>query len=190
VEYFVVKQRSAFRALFPSEKHADDRWCAYAAKVARDRDPEPPVKLGTVLDFMRLLWKMNHELESLSKRLVAVAGVTGPQRLVVRIVGRSPDIAAGTLAGILHMHPSTLTGILERLVRRGLLTRERDPADGRRVLVALTARGRRTDTMRRGTVEAAVGRALRRFSDAQLAAAEEVLGAVAESLAAESKIEA
>src|SRR5262245_59584466 len=90
---FVVKKQGTFRALFPTENHAEDRWCAYAAKVPRERELEPPVKLGSVLDFMRLLWKMNHELESLSKRLVATAGVTGPQRLVVRIVGRRPDIA-------------------------------------------------------------------------------------------------
>ena len=178
-----------FWTVFSTVEHAAAPSSLYATKVAREREPEPPLKLGTVLDFMRLLWKMNHELESLSKRLVATAGVTGPQRLVVRIVGRRPDIAAGTLAGILHMHPSTLTGILERLVRRGLLTRERDPADGRRVLLALTAKGRRADTMRRGTVEAAVGRAIRKFSETQLAMAAEVLSVVSESMAEESETE-
>jgi len=181
---------ATFRTIFPTEKHAGSDSRAYAAIVARERDPAAPLKLGTVLDFMRLLWKMNHELESLSKRLVASSGVTGPQRLVVRIVGRRPDIAAGELADILHMHPSTLTGILERLTRRGVLNRERDPGDGRRILLALTARGRRVDTMRRGTVEAAIGRALRKFSEAQLAAAGEVLDAITDSLADETEPEA
>jgi DNA-binding MarR family transcriptional regulator len=158
------------------------------APSARTRDLAP-VKLGTVLDFMRLLWEMNHELESLSKRLVGSVGVTGPQRLVVRIVGRRPAIAAGALAGILHMHPSTLTGILERLVQRGVLERKRDPEDGRRVLLSLTGRGRRVDALRRGTVEVAIGRALRRFSDRQLGAAAEVLAAINRSLADEAEVE-
>src|SRR5438132_8459125 len=35
-------------------------------------------------------------------------------RLVMRIVGRFPGIAAGRVAQILHVHPSTLTGILKR----------------------------------------------------------------------------
>ena len=155
----------------------------------KPRPDAAPLKLGTVLDFMRLLWEMNHELESLSKRRVAHAGVSGPQRLVVRIVGRRPSIAAGALAAILHMHPSTLTGILERLVRRGVLERRRDPDDGRRVLLSLTARGRKVDAMRRGTVEMAIGRALRRFTQDQLALAAEVLAAINGSLAAEGERE-
>jgi len=71
-----------------------------------------------------------------------------------------------------------------------VLNRERDPGDGRRILLALTARGRRVDTMRRGTVEAAIGRALRKFSEAQLAAAGEVLDAITDSLADETEPEA
>jgi hypothetical protein len=44
--------------------------------------------------------------------------------------------------------------------------------------------------MRRGTVEAAIGRALRKFSEAQLAAAGEVLDAITDSLADETEPEA
>src|SRR6185436_8768825 len=87
----------------------------------------PP--LGAVLDFMRLLWAVDHALQSASKRMEATHGVTGPQRLVVRIVGRFPGIAAGRIAEILHVHPSTLTGILKRLEQRQILTRRSDPRD-------------------------------------------------------------
>jgi DNA-binding MarR family transcriptional regulator len=83
----------------------------------------------------------------------AVLGVTGPQRLVVRIVGRFPGISAGQLAGVLHLHPSTLTGILRRLERRGLLTRRPDPRDSRRVALGLSAAGRRLDVAASGTIE-------------------------------------
>src|SRR2546421_7190843 len=58
--------------------------------------------------------------------------LTGPQRLVMRIVGRFPGIAAGRVAQILHVHPSTLTGILKRLEARGLLQR-RARSEERRV---------------------------------------------------------
>src|SRR5206468_4578402 len=71
-----------------------------------DDGGDPP--LGAVLDFMRLLWAVDHALQSASKRMEATFGVTGPQRLVVRIVGRFPGIAAGRVAQILHVHPSTL----------------------------------------------------------------------------------
>ena len=113
--------------------------------------PLPP--LGEPLEFLRLLWAIEHGLQRRSKRMAAVLGVTGPQRLVLRIVGRFPGISPGQLAGILHVHPSTLTGILRRLERRGLLTRRPDPLDKRRVALGLSAAGRRLDVEARGTIE-------------------------------------
>src|ERR1700726_1865441 len=85
--------------------------------------------LEPVLDFMRLLWSIEHGLQRMSKRMEADLGITGPQRLVLRIVGQFPGLSAGELAGIVRLHPSTITGILQRLVTSGLLERERDPAD-------------------------------------------------------------
>lgn len=139
----------------------------------------PP--LGAVLDFMRLLWAVDHSLQSASKRMEAVYGVTGPQRLVVRIVGRFPGIAAGRVAEILHVHPSTLTGILKRLEARGILQRRSDPRDARRALFGLTAKGKKLDTLRTGAVEQAVRRVLANESE-KLAAAQEVLAALSEEL--------
>src|SRR5258705_7138033 len=89
----------------------------------------PP--LGAVLDFMRLLWAVDHALQSTSKRMESTFGLTGPQRLVVRIVGRFPGIAAGRIAGILHVHPSTLTGVLRRLESRRVLPRRPSPRHAR-----------------------------------------------------------
>jgi DNA-binding MarR family transcriptional regulator len=140
---------------------------------------EPP--LGAVLDFMRMLWALDHALQSASKRMEANFGLTGPQRLVVRIVGRFPGIAAGRIAEILHVHPSTLTGILQRLERRGVLQRRPDPRDARRALFVLTAKGRRLDVVRTGTVEQAVRRVLSRDAE-KVASAQEVLAALTEEL--------
>src|SRR2546430_12229285 len=117
---------------------------------------DPP--LGGVLDFLRLLWAVDHALQSASKRMESNFGMTGPQRLVMRIVGRFPGIAAGRVAQILHVHPSTLTGILKRPEARGLLQRRADPRDARRALFILTPRGRKLDTVRTGIVEQAVRR--------------------------------
>jgi DNA-binding MarR family transcriptional regulator len=138
--------------------------------------------LGQVLDFMRLLWAVDHGLQSASKRMRARLGVTGLQRLVVRIVGRFPGISAGSLAAILHLHPSTLTGVLRRLQLRGDLERRRDAADGRRARFRLTARGRRLDAARGGTVEAAVRRGLSKAAPGDLEAAQRLLRLLAEAL--------
>jgi DNA-binding MarR family transcriptional regulator len=140
---------------------------------------EPP--LGAVLDFMRLLWAVDHALQSASKRMESTFGVTGPQRLVVRIVGRFPGIAAGRVAEILHVHPSTLTGILKRLEARGMLQRKSDPRDARRALFSLTQKGKKLDTLKTGVVEQAVRKVLAK-SPASVGAAQEMLAALSEEL--------
>jgi DNA-binding MarR family transcriptional regulator len=137
--------------------------------------------LGAVLDFMRLLWAVDHALQSASKRMESSFGLTGPQRLVVRIVGRFPGIAAGRIADILHVHPSTLTGVLKRLESRAVLQRRPDPRDARRALFMLTHKGRKLDVVRTGTVEQAVRRVLLKDPD-KVASAQEVLAALSEEL--------
>jgi len=156
---------------------------------SRERPPEDAssVGLGEVIEFMRLLWAVDHGLAASSKQMAATFGVTGPQRLVVRIVARHPGIAAGRIAEILHVHPSTLTGVLSRLVARGILTRHTDPEDGRRALFALTRAGKKLDELRSGTIEAKVRRALGKVSARELSAARKVLGGLADSLAAPAR---
>lgn len=119
--------------------------------------------LGPVLEFMQALWALDHALQSASKRMERAIGVTAPQRLVVRIVGRFPGISAGEVSETLRLHPSTLTGILKRLERRRLVVRRADPVDRRRALLELTAAGREIDRARAGTVENAVRAALKRL---------------------------
>jgi DNA-binding MarR family transcriptional regulator len=152
--------------------------------MAEDRDPSgPPDTLGTVLQFMRTLWAVDHGLQTASKRMEATYGITGPQRLVVRIVGQFPGIGAKRLAGILHVHPSTLTGILKRLETRGVLERRGDPKDARRALFELTDRGREVDQLRTGTVEAAVRELLLAHPE-KVEPARELLDALAATLGA------
>ncbi len=136
-------------------------------------------RLGRVLEFMRLLWAVDHALQSTSKYMEVRLGITGPQRLVIRMIGCFPGVSAGALADLLHVHPSTLTGVLRRLTGRGAIRRTADPRDSRRALFWLTARGQRIDRLRSGTVEAAITRALARAPARNLAAARGMLARVA-----------
>ncbi|MCA9638459.1 MAG: MarR family transcriptional regulator [Myxococcales bacterium] len=146
-------------------------------------EPLPPSRrLGRILDFMRIVWAVDHGLQSASKRMGAALGLTGPQRLVIRMAGKFPGISAGELAEILHVHKSSLTGVLQRLESRELLRRTIDPEDRRRATFNLTAKGRELDGLRAGTVEQAIRRALARVSDAEVDAARVVLVAIAEEL--------
>jgi MarR family transcriptional regulator, organic hydroperoxide resistance regulator len=141
---------------------------------------QPP--LDPVLDFLRLLWSIEHGLQSTSKRMRAHLGVTGPQRLVLRVAAKSPGISAGEVAHIVRLHPSTLTGVIQRLVDKGLLVRGRDPVDTRRVRLRVAPRAKRVLRRTHGTVESAVETALRRLPGAQVRNARRVLLAIADAL--------
>ena len=138
--------------------------------------------LGDVLEFMRLLWGVDHGLQTASKRMESELGVTGPQRLAIRIVGRFPGISAGQLARVLSVHPSTLTGILKRLESRDLVLKKSDPQDARRVLLHPTTKGKEMEPIVEITTEAAVTRALARLQPDDVAACRRVLETLIDEL--------
>ncbi len=139
-------------------------------------------QLEPVLDFMRLLWSVEHGLQRMSKRMENELGVTGPQRLVLRVVGQFPGLSAGELAHIVRLHPSTITGILQRLVARGMLERTPDPGDSRRIRLRLKRSAVTHTKASAGTVEDAVTRALDHVGASNVRAARKVLTEVAKRL--------
>jgi DNA-binding MarR family transcriptional regulator len=149
--------------------------------MAAARSKNAP-SLDEVLDFLGLIWNVDHALQSLSKRMSSQSGITGPQRLVLRLIGAFPGSAAGQLAEKLHLHPSTLTGVFARLEERGWIKRSADDADKRRAIFTLTRRGQVVDGKTEGTVEDAVRSTLARTSPADLRAAAKVLKTLAEEI--------
>jgi len=75
--------------------------------------------------------------------LLADVGLTYPQYVTMLALWDSPDEAlpVGELGARLHLDSGTLTPLLKRLEASGLVRRERDAHDERRVLVALTDEG-------------------------------------------------
>jgi DNA-binding MarR family transcriptional regulator len=141
-------------------------------------DPELPGPL----QFMRLMWALEHALQKTSKRMTRQLGVSGLQRLALRIIGLSPGMSAGRLARVLHVHPSTLTGVLQRLTDQGLIDRVEHNEDRRRAVLHLTARGKRINALRRRTVEAGVRAALQGVSPRDQRIARQVLNRICEQL--------
>lgn len=139
-------------------------------------------QLDSVLDFMRMLWSIEHGLQRVSKRMNATLGITGGQRLVLLVVERFPGLSARDLADALHLHPSTITGVLQRLEQKGLLEREQDARDNRRVHLHIRNKGKVFTRRRTHTVESAVTRALSRIPDRQIRDARKVLALIADAL--------
>jgi DNA-binding MarR family transcriptional regulator len=70
-------------------------------------------------------------------------GLTYPQYLVLLVLWDEGAAGVSRLGERLQLDSGTLTPLLQRLERRGLLLRERSRADQRRLEVKLTAAGRR-----------------------------------------------
>jgi DNA-binding MarR family transcriptional regulator len=147
----------------------------------RKRSPEPQ-PLDKTLDFLRLLWSIEHHLQSTSKLMESRLGITGPQRLVLKVVEQFPGISAKEVAHVVRLHPSTITGILQRLTRKGLILRAADPVDTRRVRLRIQPAARRFTQRSKGTVESAVEHVLKRMPADRVRAARSVLTAIASAL--------
>jgi MarR family transcriptional regulator, organic hydroperoxide resistance regulator len=178
------------------ERHGSvpPRTCAVASgdlppvpsPLRREPPPSLPANLGPVLEFMHALWALDHALSVRDREIGERFGVTGLQRLVVRIVGQRPGATAGDVARILRVHPSTLTPVLHVLATSRLLSRAPDPADRRRAVLRLTARGGRLDSQSAALVDRDVRKALAQLNASQVLAARCVLHAVAAALRGDS----
>jgi DNA-binding MarR family transcriptional regulator len=91
--------------------------------------------------ILRSLRKITRAIDVYSRRLASRFRLTGPQLVCIRHLAASGPIAPSTLAAAVSLSHPTVTGILDRLERRELITRTRLKSDKRRVLVELTHEG-------------------------------------------------
>ncbi len=126
--------------------------------VVRSRTPrsDTATGLGSALTFLRALWGVNHAMERFSRSMQKRHGVTGPERLFIRVVGQKPGITPAELADVLQVHRSSITPLIKKLERRRLIVRSGNPDDARSFHLELTPGGRRIDALRDGTIEEVV----------------------------------
>ena len=83
-------------------------------------------------------------------------GITYPQYLVLLVLWEQDAQPVNDLARRLHLETNTVTPLLQRMEKEGLVTRKRGKEDGRQVIVSLTARSREMED-RAAAIPAAVG---------------------------------
>lgn len=95
------------------------------------------------LHLLGALRRIAQSLDTYSKTLEHDAGLTLPQLLLLEALRTETEPpTAGRLAQSVSLTQGTVTSILDRLEARALVRRTRADDDRRRVLVALTPRGR------------------------------------------------
>jgi homoprotocatechuate degradation regulator HpaR len=81
-------------------------------------------------------------------------GLSDQQWRVLRVLGEHGTVETGRVAREAFILGPSLTGVLARMERDGLIRRERDPADQRRTVVQATTKGMKLVEKLSHTVEA------------------------------------
>ena len=101
--------------------------------------------MGPVLTIedqvLAALRRITRAIDLHSRGLMQQVGLTAPQIAALRVIAAQP-MTAVAIAKAIHLSQATVTGILARLERRGLITRVRSEADRRSFMVELTESGR------------------------------------------------
>lgn len=104
------------------------------------------------------LYSALHAVTRAYRPVLAELGLTYPQYLVLLLLWEEGEQSVGNLAARVQLESSTLTPLLKRLESQGMVTRRRNPASERQVIVALTESGRALQT-RAGAIPATLLRA-------------------------------
>ena len=103
--------------------------------------PSPPeLLLDNQLCFA--LYSASLAMTKLYKPLLDALGLTYPQYLVMLSLWERDGLTVSELGERLFLDSGTLTPLLKRMESAGLLQRQRDAQDERRVRIALTPAGR------------------------------------------------
>ena len=86
--------------------------------------------------------KIIQSIDLNSRSLVKRVGLTGPQLVILQEVGNSGEVSVGEVARAISLSQGTVTDIVERMEKRGLVARRRSDYDRRRVLVHATESGK------------------------------------------------
>ena len=96
------------------------------------------------------LYSASLAMTKLYKPLLDAIGLTYPQYLVMLVLWEADGLSVGAIGERLRLDSGTLTPVLKRLEKLGLLTRRRAAADERQVVVSLTVIGAQLRTIAEG----------------------------------------
>jgi DNA-binding MarR family transcriptional regulator len=100
--------------------------------------PDPSVDLQITTQVMSALRRIIRAIDLHSRSLVQRFGLTGPQLLVMKTVMDGAPRSVSEIAAAVNLSQATVTGILDRLERKQIITRTRSTTDRRKVLVSPT----------------------------------------------------
>jgi len=105
-----------------------------SSQITRD------VAISEVMQSLRRIFKA---IQDYSHEVSEKFGITGPQLWALKTISQNESLSLSDLGKRMYLHPSTITGVIDRLEKKGYVTRNRDQVDRRVIYVQLTAEGKR-----------------------------------------------
>lgn len=89
-------------------------------------------------DVLIAIRRIIQSIDIHSRYLVREFGLTGPQLIILQEISRLGESSITEISKAVSIGQATVTGILERLEKRDLISRRRSNSDKRKVLIKIT----------------------------------------------------
>ncbi len=96
-----------------------------------------------ILGIMQSLRRIFKAIQDYSQEVSSKFGVTGPQLWALHTISQNGKLSLGELSKKMYLHPSTISGVVDRLEKKAYVVRDRGQKDRRVVKVQLTPKGKR-----------------------------------------------
>ena len=102
-----------------------------------------PISRDTAIaEIMQSLRRIFKAIQDYSYEVSDKFGTTGPQLWALKTISQNEILSLGELGRRMYLHPSTITGLIDRLEKKGLVERDRDQTDRRVIKLRLTSKGK------------------------------------------------
>ena len=105
--------------------------------------PKKVTRSTAISETMQSLRRIFKAIQDYSQEVSKKFGITGPQLWALKTLSTEGSLSVGDLSKKMYLHPSTVTGVVDRLEKKGYVVRDRGQKDRRVVKVQLTLKGRR-----------------------------------------------
>src|SRR4030067_1834392 len=94
-----------------------------------------------IFETMQSLRRIFKTVQDYSQEVYKKFGVTGPQLWDLKTISENGNLSLGELSKKMYLHPSTVTGVVDRLEKKGYVVSNRVEKDRRVIKVQLTPKG-------------------------------------------------
>jgi len=101
-----------------------------------------PENESVIKDIVGSIRKLVRAVYLDSQKMSRKFGLTGPQSVVLRLLLNNGSMSSAGLSRLMYVTPSNMTGIIDRLEKKGFIKRKRREGDRRVTLIILTDAGK------------------------------------------------